>query len=87
MDSAEDSFLKKKTSGDQAPQILCWRKTPTWEYKASTASNTGAPGSGWVRTGTEARSCLARRKGESSTGDQRRDLPRPFRALVRGART
>ena len=37
--------------------------------------------------GMESRRSLGRRKAESSMGDQGRDLPRPLRVLVSGART
>ena len=59
----------------------------TWESEAFTASEIGAPGSGWVRTGTKVRRCLARRKVELSIRDHWRDLLEPLSALVRGTRT
>ena len=42
MDSAVESFFEKKASGDQKPQLFCWRTAPTWESDASTAKENGA---------------------------------------------
>ena len=79
--------LAAKVREDQEEWSFCWRTALMWESEASTAREIGAPGSGWVRTGTEARRSFAWRKAESRAGDQGRDLPGPLRALVRGART
>ena len=65
----------------------CCRTTPMWESDTSTAKDTAAPGTGWVRTGTVDKRSLAAEKAESNVGFQWRDFPGPFKALVRGVRT
>ena len=84
MDSAVESFLKKKASGDQVPWSFSWRTAQMWESKALTAMEMGAPGLGWLRTDTEARRNLAQQRADSGTGDQGSDLPEPLRVLVQG---
>ena len=73
--------MEKKASGEQEPR----RTALTWEAEAPTARKTAAPGSGWVSTVMEARRSLTQEKAACRMGDQGRDLPGPFKALVRGA--
>ena len=54
---------------------------------ASTAKDTAAPGTGWMRTRTADKRSLAAEKAESNVRFQWRDFLGPFRSLVRGART
>ena len=87
LDSAEDNFLEKKARGDQDPWMRCCRTAPMWESDASTAKDTAAPGTGCVSTRTAVKRSLAAEKAESKVGFKWRDFLRPFKALVRGART
>ena len=87
MDSADDNFLEKKVRGDQDPWLRCCRTAPTWESGASTAKDTAAPGTGCVSTGKADKRSLGAEKAGSNIEFQWRDFPRPFIALVRGART
>ena len=61
----EDNFLEKKARGDQDPWRCCCRTAPTWESDVSTAKDTAALGTGWVRTGTADKRSLTTEKEES----------------------
>ena len=69
--------LAAKVREDQEEWSFCWRTALMWESEASTAREIGAPGSGWVRTGTEVRRSLVGQIEQSRMGDPGEIYPDP----------